>query len=126
MRCNPADHLSRRSLLKGALVGAGGLAVPNWGGLFGSQSIAAEAQRRGKRCILLWMAGGASHLETFDMKSGRPNHGVFRSVPSRVPGTRVCEYLPNIARLTDKLAIIRSMSTSDPGHSTGTYLMHTG
>jgi hypothetical protein len=121
-----ADHLSRRSFLKSALVGAGGLAVPNWGGLFNSQSIAAEAQRQGKRCILLWMAGGASHLETFDMKSGRPNNGVFRAIASRVPGTQVCEYLPSIAQLTDKLAIIRGMSTNDPGHSTGTYRMHTG
>src|ERR1051325_10388378 len=126
MRTHAAEHLGRRSFLKSALVSAGGLVLPNWGGLFNSQSIAAQAQRQGKRCILLWMAGGASHLETFDMKSGRPNNGVFRSIESRVPGTRVCEYLPSIAQLTDKLAIIRSMSTNDPGHSTGTYRMHTG
>ncbi len=124
--CNLQQHVGRRSFLKSALVGAGGMMLPNWGGLFHSQSIAAQAQRQGKRCILLWMAGGASHLETFDMKSGHPNNGVFRSIASRVPGTQVCEYLPNIAQLTDKLAIIRSMSTNDPGHSTGTYRMHTG
>lgn len=124
--CQPGEHLSRRAFFKGTLATAGGLAVANWGGMFNSQTIAQEARRQGKRCILLWMAGGASQLETFDMKSGRPTSGTFRPISSRVPGTQVCEYLPKIAQVVDKLAIIRSMSTNDPGHSTGTHLMHCG
>ena len=120
------DHLTRRTLLKGVVGTATGAALANWGGLFNSQTIAQEAQRQGKRCILLWMAGGPSHIDTFDMKPGRPTGGPFRPISTNVPGIQVCEYLPRIARQVDKLAIIRSMSTTDPGHSTGTYLMHTG
>ena len=120
------DHFTRRSMLKGIVGTATGTAVANWGGLFNSQTIAQEAQRQGKRCILLWMAGGPSHIDTFDMKPGRPTGGAFRPISTNVTGIQVCEYLPRIARQVDKLAIIRSMSTTDPGHSTGTYLMHTG
>ncbi len=120
------DHLTRRAMLKGVVGTASGAAVANWGGLFNSQTIAQEARRQGKRCILLWMAGGPSHIDTFDMKPGRPTGGPFRPISTNVTGIQVCEYLPRIARQVDKLAIIRSMSTTDPGHATGTYLMHTG
>jgi len=65
-------HLSRRAFLKGALVTAGGAAVANWGGLFNSQTIAAQTARQPKRCILLWMNGGASQIDTCDIKPGRP------------------------------------------------------
>jgi hypothetical protein len=124
--CNPAEHLCRRSFLKGTLTAAGGMAVANWGGLFNSQTIAAEARRQGKRCILLWMAGGASHMDTFDMKPGRPQQGPFRPIATRVPGIQVCEYLPRVAQQVDKLAIIRSMKTAQGDHPGATYLMHTG
>ncbi len=124
--CPAHEHLSRRAFLKGALVTAGGLTVPNWGGLFHSQSIAAEAAKQGKRCILLWMNGGASQIDTFDMKPGRPTGGPFRPIATRVPGMQVCEYLPKMAQHADKLAVIRSMRTSEPDHPGGIYLMHTG
>ncbi|MEX0716283.1 MAG: DUF1501 domain-containing protein [Planctomycetaceae bacterium] len=123
--CPTFEHVGRRSFLKGVLATAGGLAVPNLGALFNSQTIAAEAKRQGKRCILLWMAGGVSQFETFDMKPGRPNAGPFRPIDTNLPGYQVCEYLPTIARMIDKLTIIRSMRTSTPDHSAGTYLMHT-
>ncbi|MBX9679384.1 MAG: DUF1501 domain-containing protein [Gemmataceae bacterium] len=124
--CLPALHVGRRAFLKGVAVGAAGLAVPNFGSLFHSQSIAAEARRQGKRCLLLWMNGGASQIDTFDMKPGQPNAGPFRPIQTNVAGTQVCEYLPRIARHMDKLAVIRSMQTSEPDHPGGIYLMHTG
>jgi hypothetical protein len=124
--CDGLGHVTRRALLKGTILGAGGMAVGNWGALFNSETIAQEAARHGKRCILLWMAGGASHLDTFDMKPGRPVAGLFRPIKTNVDGLQVCEYLPRIARQADKLAIIRSLSTSDPDHVGGTYMMHTG
>lgn len=119
------EHLSRRAFLKGALVTAGGVAVANWGGLTHSQSIAQEAARRNKRCILLWMNGGASQIDTFDMKPGRRTGGPFRPIQTNVPGVRICEYLPRLARMTDKLGIIRSMRTQSPDHPDGIYHMHT-
>jgi len=124
--CRIQDHMSRRAFLKGTVLTAGGSVLGNWGGLFNSQTIAAEAKKQGKRCILLWMAGGASQMETFDLKPDRPHGGPFRPVATNVPGIQICEYLPNLAKQADKLAIVRSMCTSDPGHAGGTYLMHTG
>jgi hypothetical protein len=123
--CRPQEHLSRRALLKGTLLTAGGLALPNWGGLFQSNSVAAEAQKRSKRCILLWMNGGASQLDTFDMKPGRTTGGPFRPMQSKVTGMQMCEYLPKMAQLADKLAVIRSMRTQSPDHPDGIYHMHT-
>src|SRR6516162_8450473 len=123
--CSPREHLSRRAFLKGTLLGAGGAAVANWGGLFGSPAGAAEAKKSGKRCILLWMNGGASQIDTFDMKPGRPTGGPFRPIASNVTGLQVCEYLPRIAQQCDKLAVIRSLTTSEPDHPGGIYSMHT-
>jgi hypothetical protein len=117
--------LSRRAFLKGALVTGSGLIVPNWGGLVHSSAVAAEAQKHGKRCILLWMNGGASQIDTFDMKPGRPTGGPFRPIQSKVAGLQVCEYLPKIAGIADKLAVIRSMRTQSPDHPDGIYHMHT-
>jgi hypothetical protein len=124
--CKSGHHLSRRSLMKGLLTTAGGCAVANWGALTHSQTIAAEAKRSGKRCIMLYMAGGVSQIDTFDMKPGRPTGGEFRPVQTKVTGIQVCEYLPSIARHADKLAIIRSMRTKTPDHGPGGYYMHTG
>ena len=121
-----AEHLSRRSLMKGLLTTAGGMAIANWGALTHSQSLAQEVRRSGKRCIMLYMAGGASQIDTFDMKPGRPTGGEFRPVQTNVTGIQVCEYLPNIARHADKLGIIRSMRTRTPDHGPGGYYMHTG
>ena len=119
------DHLSRRSLLKGTVVTASGMAVANWGALFNSQTIAAEAKRSGKRCIMLYMEGGVSQIDTFDMKPGRPTAGPFRPIKTNVSGIEVCEYLPKMAQHADKLAIIRSMHTKSVDHGIGGYHMHT-
>jgi hypothetical protein len=124
--CNPGHHLNRRSLLKGLFTTASGYAVANWGALTHSQTIAAEAKRSGKRCIMLYMGGGVSQIDTFDMKPGRPTGGEFRPVQTKVTGIQVCEYLPNIARHVDKLGIIRSMRTKTPDHGPGGHYMHTG
>jgi hypothetical protein len=123
--CPTHEHLSRRAFLKGSLATTGGFAVANWGGLFHSQSIAATAQKLGKRCILLWMNGGASQIDTFDMKPGRPTGGPFRPAATKIAGIQICEYLPRMAGQIDKLAIVRSMRTQSPDHPDGIYHMHT-
>lgn len=126
MDCPRHEHLSRRSLLKGSLATAGGAAVMNWGGLFQSDAHAQEVKKKKKHCILIWLNGGASQFETFDMKIGRPTGGMMRDIGTNLPGTRVCELMPNIARRMDKLTVIRSMRTSQIDHPGGIYLMHTG
>ncbi|MBI3758446.1 MAG: DUF1501 domain-containing protein [Deltaproteobacteria bacterium] len=122
---NTTEHINRRAFLKATLATAGGLAIANWGALFSSETIAQEARRQNKRCILLWANGGASQIDTFDMKPGRPTGGPFRPIQTNVNGIQVCEYLPLLARHVDKLAIIRSMRTQSPDHPDGIYHMHT-
>jgi hypothetical protein len=119
------SHLSRRAFLKGAAVAGSGMILPNWGGLAHAKSAAEQAAKNKKRCILLWMNGGASQIDTFDMKPGRPTGGLFRPIQSKVNGLQVCEYLPKMAAVADKLAVIRSMKTQSPDHPDGIYHMHT-
>lgn len=123
--CPRGEHLSRRALLKGTLATATGGAVLNWGHLFSSPVLADEATRREKRCILLWMNGGCSQFETFDMKPGRPTGGPFRPISTNLPGVEICELMPKMAQQMDKLAVIRSMHTSQIDHPQGIHLMHT-
>lgn len=123
--CKPAEHLHRRTLLKG-MVAAGGAALCNFGSLFHSQSIAAEVKKTAKHCILLWMNGGASQIDTFDMKTGTDNGGPFRPIQTKVPGLEICEFLPKVAQQADKLAILRSMKTTQPDHPDGIRSMHIG
>jgi len=124
--CPTHEHLSRRALLKGALATAAGASVMNWGSLFQSQALAGEVKKKKKHCILIWLNGGCSQFETFDMKVGRPTGGPFREISTNQPGTRICELMPNIAQRMDKLTVIRSMHTSQIDHPGGIYLMHTG
>lgn len=125
MLCNRSEHLSRRALLKGTLATAVGGVVMNWGGLQNA-ILAEQLKREKKHCILLWMNGGVSQFETLDMKPGRPTAGLFRPISTNVEGTQICELMPKMARMTDKIAIIRSMKTSEVDHPGGIYLMHTG
>src|SRR5947207_2871885 len=118
--------LSRRALLKGLVGSAAGGVVMNWGALTGLPALAAEVKRQKKHCIFLWMNGGASQFETVDMKPGRPTGGPFRPIATNVTGTQICELMPKMAQQMDKVAVIRSMKTSEVDHPGGIYLMHTG
>lgn len=119
------SHLSRRAFVKAAAVTGGGLVLPNWGGLAHTASAADAVKKSKKRCIFLFMNGGASQIDTFDMKPGRPTGGPFRPIASKVTGLQVCEYLPKMAAIADKYAVIRSLKTQSPDHPDGIYHMHT-
>jgi len=125
-RCPRGEHFSRRALLKGTLATTAGGMLMNWGGLFSSDALADETKRNSKRCILIWLNGGCSQFETFDMKIGRPTGGCFRDISTNLSGVRVCELMPKISQRMDKLTVIRSMHTSQIDHPGGIYLMHTG
>lgn len=126
MGCIPRDHWTRRAWLHGTLRTASGALLMNWGGLTSHSALADIVQRQEKRCIYLFMNGGASQFETFDMKPGRPTGGLFRPRSTNVPGTHICELMPKMASKMDKIAVIRSMKTSEVDHPGGIYLMHTG
>ena len=110
--CNPHDHFSRRAMLKGlAVAGAAAAPIMNWGNLVDSPAFAAEAKKRSKQCILLWMNGGVSQFETFDMKIGAPTGGPCRDIKTRIPGYHVCELLPSSARCARARSITPAAST---------------
>jgi Protein of unknown function (DUF1501) len=116
--------LSRRDWLRVASAGALGSSLSGWFGAL-AQENARNPQRR-RACILLWMHGGPSQLETFDVKPGQANGGPSRDIATSVPGIRISEHLPAVARHMDRMAIIRSMSTRVADHNAGSILMHTG
>jgi len=92
--------------------------VAKCGGTFG----------RAKSCIILFLGGGPPQHETFDPKPDAPLEvrGTFRPIATKVPGIQLCETLPHTARVTDRLAIVRSMTTDINAHSTSGAFMLTG
>jgi uncharacterized protein (DUF1501 family) len=87
---------------------------------------AASANKSGKSCILLWMNGGPSHIDTFDPKPGAATGGPFKAIDTSVRGVKICEHLPQLAQQARHLAIVRSMTSKEGNHDRGQYLMHTG
>ncbi len=88
---------------------------------------AAEAESTGKakRLIYLFMSGGMTHLDTFDLKPGHPNQGATKPIGTNVAGIAISEFLPVLATEFDKIAVIRSMFTQTGDHEDGEYLMRT-
>jgi hypothetical protein len=116
--------VDRRRLLQAMAFGACGMSVSGWLPALADQ-LATDPRRR-RHCILLWMAGGPSQTDTWDMKPGHENGGEFKEIATKVPGVRFSEHMPKLAQHSDKLAIIRSLETKEGDHERGTYLMRTG
>jgi hypothetical protein len=77
-------------------------------------------------CILLWMGGGPSQLETFDPKPGTPNGGETKAIETAVPGIRIAEGWPELAKVMNEVTLIRSMTNKEGNHQRATYQLHTG
>lgn len=95
---------------------------------FGSLEANAQTlKRNNKRCILLWMSGGPSHMDTWDLKpDSEKNGGPFKPIETSAPGVMISEHLPNVAKQMKHLSIIRSLDSKEGNHDRGTYMMHTG
>jgi hypothetical protein len=118
--------VSRRSFL-GASAAAGAIAADMTGlSILKNPLLADELKAGQKRVILLWLAGGASQLETWDPKPGRPTGGPFRAIPTAVPGIHISELMPKMAARMKHTAIIRSLDTKNGDHGGGARLMHLG
>jgi hypothetical protein len=116
--------MSRRHFMRH--MAATSLAIP---ALQWTQAItanAAQLRKQGKNCILLWMSGGPATIDMWDLKPGAETGGEFRPIPTSVPGIKVSEHMPNVAKQMHHLAVVRSMSTVEADHNRGTYKMHTG
>jgi hypothetical protein len=103
------------------------LALPAMQFLGALEANAAALRKSNKSCILLWMGGGPSHMDTWDLKpESEKNGGEFRPIATTAEGVKICEHLPNVARQIKYLNIIRSLNSKEGNHDRGTYMMHTG
>src|SRR5436305_6872817 len=116
--------LSRRDCLRFAAAGAALTSVSGWLDLMAADAAGSGAKH--KSCILLWMAGGPSHKDTFDMKPGTKDAGEFKPIATSVPGVQISEHFPKLAPLMKHAAVLRSMSTSEGAHGRAKVHLHTG
>lgn len=124
--------LPRRAFLRAGLAGWSTLSLAD---LLRCQAHAAPSASgalsdltHDRSMIVLWLWGGPSHMETFDLKPDAPSEyrGQFRPIPTNVPGLLISEHLPLLARHADKFALIRSCHHDSPGHVNSTHTMMTG
>src|SRR3990167_5382233 len=115
-------NITRRGFMSAAAVGS---TLSGWLGRLAAQ---AAEQPTPKSCILLWMSGGQSHLDTFDLKPEASNkvRGEFKPIDTSVPGIQVSEHFPKFASLLQHAALLRGMSTVESDHQLASYHVHTG
>jgi hypothetical protein len=120
------DGLTRRDFLRVGAVSGGALGLS----LADLVGLRAAGRRSGDvNCILLFLVGGPSQLDTWDLKTGAPDsvRGPFRPTCTNVPGIQICEHFPRMARMADRYAIVRSVHhRAAPIHETGHQMMQTG
>ena len=118
------EGVSRRSFLKLGTLAAMGVSLPD---LVRIQEAAAANGGTPANMIFLWLDGGPSHLETFDLKPDAPAEirGEFKPIETNVKGIRICEHLPKTAQVMDLLTILRSVTHNDSNHGAGNHLMTT-
>jgi hypothetical protein len=119
------DGVSRREFLRVGGLGLAGLTLP---GLLQGRAEGTRSGGRAKSCIQLFMWGGPSQHETFDLKPHAPSgiRGEFQPIATKVPGIHICEHLPLLAGRADRYAILRSVTHTGTNHGTSAYHMLTG
>src|SRR5262245_20953235 len=113
--------LPRRAFLRAGLTGFSALSLAEMLRLrAGAEGLgSASASAGGPSIIVVWLWGGPSHLETFDPKPEAPAEyrGTFGAIPTNVPGIRISDRLPGLAKVADKYCLIRSCAHDSPGHA---------
>jgi hypothetical protein len=124
---SPVHALDRRAFLGTLTAGAAAFAADMTVlDVLKHPALAGDLKKQQKRVILLWLAGGASQLETWDPKPGAPTGGPFRSVQTAVPGIHISELMPKMAERIKHTCIVRSLNTRDGDHGGGARLMMRG
>jgi hypothetical protein len=121
---NRSDELSRRGFLSQT---AGGLLGVSLMPSLAPTSLFAQTRNpsaKANKVIYLYMSGGMSHMDTFDPKPGADEQGPVQAIDTNVDGIKVSEYLPSLARQMDKMALVRSLSSTQGAHEQGQYFMH--
>ena len=116
---------NRRRFLELAAGSFLGVSASNSFGAAGKESAIPQLADPAKQLIYLYMEGGMSHLDTFDLKTGHENQGSTQPINTNVDGIRVSSHLPNLARHADKLCIVNSLTSTAGDHEKGNYFMHT-
>jgi hypothetical protein len=125
-RC--CDGVSRRSFLRAGALTLGGMTLS---GLLRRQAMAAaEAGESAKdiSVILFWQGGGPSQIDMWDLKPDAPSEfrGTFNPISTNLDGLQVCEHMPRIAKIANKLAVMRSVTHADAGHESASHTLLTG
>ncbi len=124
---HPQHLRTRREVIQAGAVGLLGLGMNH---LTALQALSAPAARppRAKSVIYIFLSGGLSQLESFDMKPDAPLEirGEFKPIRTRTPGTHICEYLPKLAGISEKWSLVRSLTHNSSDHSQGHHIMLTG
>lgn len=123
--CGNFGEITRRNLLRVGGLGFLGLGLP---GLLRAAEGGSQRKARANAVIFLHQFGGPSHIDTFDMKPAAPDNirGEWKPIATNVPGLQVCELLPEMAKVADKFALVRSMTHSMKSHNPATYYSLTG
>ena len=90
------------------------------------QANAQQLRKANRSCIVLWMSGGPSTIDMWDLKPDHKNGGPFQPIDTSAAGVRISEHLPKVARQMQHLNIVRSLNSKEGNHERGTYMMHTG
>ena len=119
---NQTDIFGRRDFLRIGSLGVGGLSIAN------ALRAAKDAKKKDISCILLWQSGGSPQLDTFDMKPDAPAEirGEFKPIPTNVPGLHICEHLPEMAKMMDKVTVLRSLRSKENNHERAINYLLTG
>ena len=120
----PSDF-NRRRFLELAAGSFLGVTARDTFGAAGDKSAIPPRIGPAKQLIYLYMAGGMSHIDTFDLKTGHDNQGSTRPLNTNVDGIRVTSHLPNLARHADKICVVNSLTSTAGDHEKGNYFMHT-
>ncbi|WP_406697655.1 DUF1501 domain-containing protein [Singulisphaera sp. Ch08] len=121
---NGQGVLHRRGFLEGIGLAAAGLATVSFTDMLALQ--AEELRKRQMACILLWMAGGPSQMETFDPKPDHANGGGIKPIETDVPGILIAPGWERTAKVMKDVALVRSMTNKEGNHERATYQLHTG
>src|SRR5688572_21204823 len=126
-----ASHVSRRSLIRAGAIGLLGLGmnhVPALRALAAAGANSRSPEVKAKSVIYIFLSGGLSQIDTFDMKPHGPidTRGEFKPIRTATPGVLICEHMPELAKRSNKWALVRSLTHGSNDHSLGHHIMLTG
>src|SRR6516162_7573176 len=125
MQGGAMDGMNRRHFLK-HVAAASALAAPSLAFWRGLQAAAPALKKDSKSLVILWMGGGPSHMDLWDLKPGEQTGGEFKPIKTSASGVEISEVLPTVADQFKHLVAIRSLVTNEGSHERGTVLMNTG